>query len=60
MPVTLGGGGGFKKELLCTYHNHLYFSPCCSVFINNIIEENDFCELHGQIIFIAISDREKN
>ena len=36
-----------------TNHDHLYFSSSRSVFANNIIEENDFCQLHGQVIFIT-------
>lgn len=41
--------------IICNYthHDHLYFSSSRSVFTNNIIQENDFCQLHGQVIFIT-------
>lgn len=37
----------------CTNHDHLYFSSSRSVFTDNVIEENDFCQLHGEVIFIT-------
>ena len=36
-----------------TNHYHLNFGPCGSMFANDIIEENYFCQLHGQVIFVA-------
>ena len=41
--------------IICNYthHDHLYFSSSRSVFTNNIIQENDFRQLHGQVIFIT-------
>ena len=42
-----------------TNHDHLYFRSSRSVFTNNIIEENDFCQLHGQVIFITATKKSK-
>ena len=42
-----------------TNHYHLYFSSCRSVFTDNIIQEDDFCQLHGEIIFITVKQVQK-
>jgi len=34
------------------YHDHLHLSPSSFVFLDDIIEEDNLCQLHSNIILI--------
>ncbi len=40
------------SRLSSYYHYHLHLRSCGSVFHDDIIQEDYFCQLHGHIIFI--------
>lgn len=33
-----------------SHHDHLYFGPLCTVFLDDIIEKYNLCQLHGHVV----------
>ena len=44
-----------EENELCTHHDHLDFSSCCSVSLDDIVEKDDLTQFHGDVIFCTIN-----